>query len=98
MKRFFLLVTVAAASLHAADEARFMPIPLEQSGAKPLVSYPPGKDWTAGPQGRQTFGGVPFDVLGKLQLQGNVDATNNRMYPARVIGIPVQQRLGAVAS
>ena len=94
MKRAFLLLALGAAALGAADEARFTPIALEQSGAKALASYPPGKDWTAVPQGRQTFGGVPFDVLNKLQLQGNVDATNNRMYPARVIGIPVQQRLG----
>jgi RNA polymerase sigma factor (sigma-70 family) len=75
------------------EHGRFTPIALDQVGGKPLANYPPGKDWTAVPQGHQTFGGVPFDVLAKLQLQGIVDATNNRMYPARFIGIPVRQRL-----
>jgi RNA polymerase sigma factor (sigma-70 family) len=76
-----------------ATQPRFVPIPLEEAGGKLLATYPPGKDWTAVPQGRQMFGDVPFDVLTKLQLQGIVDATNNRMYPARIIGIQVQQRL-----
>jgi RNA polymerase sigma factor (sigma-70 family) len=82
-----------AASLTATEDSRLMPVSLEQAGGKPLASYPPDKDWSAVPQGRQILDRVPFDVLTKLQLQGIVDATNNRMYPARVIGIPVQQRL-----
>jgi RNA polymerase sigma factor (sigma-70 family) len=81
------------AALGAAEDLRFTTISLEQTGGKTLASYPPEKDWTAVPKGLQTFDGVPFDVLIKLQLQGIVDATNNRMYPARVMGIPVQQRL-----
>jgi RNA polymerase sigma factor (sigma-70 family) len=80
-------------SVPVANETRFTPVSLEQAAGKPLAGYPPGKDWTAVPQGRQIFGDVPFDVLTKLQLQGIVDATNNRMYPARIIGIPVQQQL-----
>src|SRR5688572_2499687 len=94
MRTFMLvLLALATASLPAADDSRFSTLPLEQVGAKPLATYAPGTAWGSVPQGRQTFGGVPFDVLSKLQLQGTVDARNNRSYPARVIGIPVQQRL-----
>jgi hypothetical protein len=89
----FVLLALGAASLRAADDSHFTTLPMEQVGGKPLASYPPGKDWTAVPQGLQTFGGVPFDVITQLQLQGSVDATNNRLYPARAIGIPVQQRI-----
>jgi hypothetical protein len=94
MKYFRLvLLALAAMSLRAADDARFVMLPLDQVSGKPLVNYAPGAAWASVPQGRQTLGGVPFDVLSKVQLQGNVDARNNRFYPTRVIGIPVQQRL-----
>ena len=72
---------------------RFTPFPLEEVGGKALASYPAGKDWSAVPQGHQILDGVPFEVLTQLHLQGIVDATNNRLYPARFIGIPVHERL-----
>jgi len=94
MKTFMLvLLALAGTSLRAADDSRFVTLPLDQVGGKSLAGYTPGAAWASVPQGRQTFGGVPFDVLSKLQLQGNVDARNNRFYPTRVVGIPVQQRL-----
>ena len=94
MKYFMLvLLALAAPSLHAADDSRFVSLPLDQVGGKPLANYAPGTAWGSLTQGRQTFGGVPFDVFSKLQLHGNLDARANRSYPARVIGIPVQQRL-----
>ena len=94
MKRFMLLLLVfMGISVHAADDSRFVLMPLEQVGGKPLSGYGPNNDWSSIPQGQQTFGSVPFDIVSKLQLHGNTDAAAHRSYPARVIGIPVQQRL-----
>jgi len=49
-----------------------------------------GNDLAALPQGRQTFGGVEFDVRGIVQLGSRSPSATN--YPALIKGIPVKQR------
>jgi len=91
---FILLAVLAPLSLRAAEEARFISIPLDQAhGAKTLASYKEDEAWGTVPQGHQTFDRVPFEVTAKLQLAGNVDSRDGRYYVARSIGIPVGQRL-----
>ena len=36
---------------------------------------------------------MPFQVITKLQLQGNSDSKDGRYYPSRVMGVPVHERL-----
>ena len=89
-----LLAIFLSAALHAADKPNFVPVPLDQiSGAKALASYPASDAWASVPQGRQVFDQVPFDVLSKVQLAGNTDSRDGRLYVARSLGLPVSQRL-----
>src|SRR5436190_11603122 len=94
MKYLYLLFAAfLPVALHAADETKFLPIPLEQaSGAKALISYGANEGWKSVPQGRQVFGQVPFDVLYKVQLAGNTDSRDGRLYVARSLSIPVGQK------
>src|SRR5687767_14481938 len=94
MKPFVLaLLMLAVLSLHAADGGTFVSIPLEQTGGRALESYGAESAWAVIPTGHWTYDGVPFNVMTKLQLHGNGNARENRFYPARVMGIPVRQRL-----
>jgi hypothetical protein len=49
-----------------------------------------GNDLAALPKGRQTFGGVEFDVRGIVQLGSQSPSSTN--YPALIKGIPVNQK------
>jgi hypothetical protein len=49
-----------------------------------------GNDLAALPKGRQTFGGVEFDVRGIVQLGSKSPSATN--YPALIKGIPVKQK------
>ncbi len=90
-----LLAALMSASLHAADEAKFVSVLLDQaSGSKALASYPATDGWSAVPQGQQIFDRVPFEVVDKVQLAGSIDSKDGRLYVARSLGIPVGQRLG----
>src|ERR1051325_9555829 len=95
MKQFLaLLALFISSALHAADKANLFVVPLDPaSGAKALVSYPASDGWSSVPQGRQVFDQVPFDVLHKVQLAGNTDSKDGRLYVARSLGIAVHQRL-----
>src|SRR4051812_30092352 len=95
MKPFLiLLAALVSAALHAADEPKFISVPLDQAaGSKALASYPATEGWSSVPQGSQIFDQVPFDVLYKLQLAGNTDSKDGRPYVARSLGIAVSQRL-----
>ena len=95
MRKLFSITLLATSlALHAADEATFITIPLDQaSGAKALASFKADDAWAATPQGRQIFDQLPFDVLYKVQLAGNTDSKDGRLYVARSLGIAVGQRL-----
>jgi 5-hydroxyisourate hydrolase-like protein (transthyretin family) len=95
MKCFlFLVAALVSSALHAAEEAKFVSVPLEQAvGSKALASYKPDDGWSSVPQGRQVFDKVPFDVLHKVQLAGNTDSKDGRLYVARSLGIAVHERL-----
>ena len=95
MKQFLaLLALFISSALHAADKANFFVVPLDPaSGAKALVSYPASDGWSAVPQGSQVFDQVPFDVLYKVQLAGNTDSKDGRLYVARSLGIQAGQKL-----
>jgi RNA polymerase sigma factor (sigma-70 family) len=74
--------------------AKFITFPLEKFDGILFASYAPGSsDWTLVPIGNLNFGGVPFHLTTKLQLQGNSDSKDGRYYPSRVMGIPVHERL-----
>ncbi len=89
-----LLVLELSLALHAAEEPKFISIPLDQaSGSKPLASYKEDDAWSVVPPGPQLYDRVPFDVMSKLQLAGNTDSRDGRLYVARSLGIPVGQRL-----
>jgi hypothetical protein len=88
-----LIITCGlVARAHAADENRFYKVPLEEHGGKLLANYAANAPWFQAPQGEQVFGGVPFDPLTKVQVHGNVDFRDGRVYPTRVTGIPVGKR------
>ena len=90
----FLVVALASIGLRGADQPTFVSIPFDQvSGGRALASYPPTDGWSAVPQGHQVFQGVPFEVLTKLQLAGNVDSRDGRFYVARSLGIAVGHKL-----
>jgi len=74
--------------------AQFYPIALENLGPRPLASYPPQDPWTSVSTGAQVLGGVPFQITTKLQLHANIEAKDQRLYPQRIMGIPVYRRLG----
>ncbi len=94
MKPFATFLLAAALAVHAADEAMFVTIPLDQaSGAKALASYPATDGWSAVPQGHRVYQGVPFEVLTKVQLAGNTDSKDGRLYVARSLGVPVGEKL-----
>jgi len=73
---------------------RFYPISLEHPQGRALASYSSDNPWSSVPTGAQVLGGVPFQITHKLQLHANIEAKDQRLYPQRVIGIPVRQRLG----
>jgi hypothetical protein len=94
MKTFTLgLLTLAILSLNAAENPAFVTISLEQTGGRALESYGVESAWAVIPTGHWPYDGVPFNVMTKLQLHGDGNARENRFYPARVMGIPVRQRL-----
>src|SRR5436190_2443556 len=91
-----ILVTLAVlltfiGSVCAADEPEFTLVLLENLTGKRLSSYASDNAMFNVPKGRQTFGGVPFDMEWKLHLHGTTDARDDRFYPTRITGIPVQQ-------
>src|SRR4051812_47490553 len=94
MKRSLALLAVfISAVLHAAGEAKFVSVPLDQAaGAKALASYPATEGWKSVPQGRHIFDQVPFDVTDKMQPAGNTDSKDGRLYVARSLGIQVGQK------
>jgi protocatechuate 3,4-dioxygenase beta subunit len=94
MKQSLILLAVfISAASYAADEAKFVSVPLDQAaGSKALASYPETDGWKSVPQGRQMFDQVPFDLLHKVQLAGNTDSRDGRPYVARSLGIPVGQK------
>src|SRR5437868_6303521 len=86
---------VVAAS--AAESSKFTSIPFDEaSGAKPLAGLKPDDGWAAVPQGRQIYAQIPFDVVTKLQLAGNIDSKDGRLYVARSLGIRVGQRFSRI--
>lgn len=89
-----LLVAVLLLPAPAADETKFVSVPFDQaSGAKARASISAGDALSAFPPGRQTYGGVPFDPVTKLQLAGNTDSRDGRLHVMRSLGIAVGQRL-----
>lgn len=93
MKRLLLfLVFGLALSLRAAEDARFFSLPIDEVGGKRLEIYGPDNPWSSVPLDLQTFGGVPFQLSSKLQLQGTGDAKSSRWYPTRYTGIAVGRR------
>ncbi|HUR46060.1 MAG TPA: carboxypeptidase regulatory-like domain-containing protein, partial [Candidatus Saccharimonadales bacterium] len=78
-----------AGGTQAAEDGRFHPIPLDEAGGKPLANYAANAPWFQAPQGNQTFLGVPFEPLMKVQVHGNVDFREGRVYPTRVMSITV---------
>jgi 5-hydroxyisourate hydrolase-like protein (transthyretin family) len=94
MKHFLILIAaLTSATLHAADEAKFVSVPLDQAaGSKAISTYPATEGWSSVPQGRQVFDQVSFDVLYKVQLAGNTDSKDGRLYVARSPGIQVGQK------
>jgi hypothetical protein len=85
-----VLLTVVG-SVRAADEPEFTLVLLENLTGRRLSSYTSENAVFNMPKGRQTFGGVPFDVEWKLHLHGTTDARDDRFYPTRITGIPIQQ-------
>ncbi len=85
--------SIATPSLFRLKSPRFMVIPLDKVDGKPLANSAGENDWFILPLGNQNYGGVPFQVVTKLQLQGNSDSKDGRYYPSRVMGIPVYERL-----
>ncbi|MBC8089860.1 MAG: sigma-70 family RNA polymerase sigma factor, partial [Phycisphaerae bacterium] len=82
-----------ASLFHNTGTPLFLPLPLEQVDGMPLASFGPENLWSCLPTGQHTLGGVPFDISMRMQLHGNQDAKDLRRYPARIMGIPVHQRL-----
>ena len=88
-----LFLAGAGTLLLPKGTGRFLPLSLEKVDGMPLASFPPGNLWAILPTGRQTYRGVPFQIGTRLQVHGNADARDFRRYPARVMGIPVHERL-----
>src|SRR5436190_5607642 len=93
--RILVSITLAcslACSARAAEDGRFFKVPLDDVGGKLLANYAANASWFQAPQDSQVFGGVPFEPLMKVQVHGNVDFREGRVYPTRVTGIAVGKR------
>lgn len=70
----------------ANASAEFHPVVLTPiASAIPTNPSPnAARSWSTLPRGRQTFGGVPFQIDGRLLLTGMRDASDGEFYPARL--------------
>jgi len=92
--KLFAILLFTPLGLSAAEEPHYVPIAFDQaSGAKPLDSYKEDDAWSVVPRGNRVYAGTPFEVQTKLQLAGNTDSRDGRLYVARSLGIPVGRRL-----
>ena len=89
---FFLALT---AGLRAAETTtnRFHPLSLEGFYQRPLASYRPTEALGAVPRGLVEFTGVPFRMVGKLEMNGLGPSRDGNFLPTRVGPIPVGRRL-----
>ena len=56
------------------------------------MSNPAAAAWNALPRGRQTFGGVPFELEGRSQVTGMNAARVGDFSPPRLAGIPIGRK------
>src|ERR1044072_159381 len=72
--------SIVSPSLCRPRPPRFVAIPLDKLDGKPLANSAGENDWFILPVGNQNYGGVPFQVVTKLQLQGNSHSKDRRYY------------------
>jgi|GEM_PF-3516640 len=88
---------VAAGETSAfVGEAPFRPLNLTPHYVTRWDAIKPGTSWSAVPQGRQTFGDVPFELGGLLELSGLGALRDDKQFPTRVEGIAVGGRVAAL--
>jgi hypothetical protein len=90
----FLFLALTA-GLRAAETTtnRFHPLSLEGFYQRPLASYRPTEALGAVPRGLVEFTGVPFRMVGKLEMNGLGPSRDGNFLPTRVGPIPVGRRL-----
>lgn len=91
-----LVIAISAYLLRSAGQTRFgryKPIDLshQYNGdlAKNWTPSEAGNNLQSLPRGRQSFGGVPFDIHGVVQLQGGIWRSKGFQLPEHVQNIPV---------
>ncbi len=68
-------------------EVRFHCLEIAPFVRKRLDQYRADESWGMVPRGPQRFGGVPFQLMGKLEITGMGAARDGRFYPSRFSGI-----------
>jgi peroxiredoxin len=72
--------------------AQFHPIDLSRFYTGSFSNSAPSDLWNGVPRGLQTFEGVPFQIEGRIELTGMLDARDGDFFPPRVTGIPVGRK------
>ena len=91
MTRGFVAVIIAMLASSAMAQ-QFQPVDITPFIDRPLSSYKPNESWAAPPRGLQTLEGVPFNIVGKIELTGLGAARDGRFYPTRITAIPVGRK------
>jgi hypothetical protein len=71
----------------------FYPLPLKAYYQRSLASYTARDAWGAVPRGLQRFDGIPFQMDGKIELNGMGPTRDNNFMPTRVGEIPVNRHV-----
>lgn len=102
------MVALAAATLTDARSPRmgeagaptsaeaFTPVDLRAHLVTRWSAIKPGTSWQAVPEGKQGFGGVPFELTGLLGVAGTEKFDSDRDFPTRASGIRVGRRVAAL--
>ncbi len=79
-------------STNTFEMNRYSALALDKFYRRQLARYKPTESWGMVPQGSQMFEGVPFAMLGIMEVTGLGPARNNSFYPTRISGIAVGNR------
>lgn len=78
----------------ALSAAVFHTVPLDGFYQRQFVDYRPSASWAQVPRGETNFDGVPFLMIGKIDLTGLGRARDGEFHPSQVGAIPVGQKAG----
>jgi len=76
----------------ASSTNHFHPVSLDGFYQRPFASYKPTEMWARVPRGVTNFDGVPFRMIGPIELTGLGSARDGYFQPARVGEVPLGRK------